>query len=243
MTTDQQERIDRANAMSRRKNREAGIPDMELGDRHEPVDYFAQVGFFWLLDQIGGPSDPDYDWSEELDSDVRCRKAREDYLAARKVDHQRIADWFRAAKVTPHQFGDGCKIGNVHINWPERIPATKTWSGNQTLAKIVLARIEELPARVSDIMVTEAALTGPSGLDRRTAVTALEAGFSTAKTKTKIVTAIGKELLGILGLESLPITVYPDRSLEYVASGVRYRFRREERGDYYGRWSQAEKQQ
>lgn len=227
------ERVAQAEKRHRQRNREVGIPDMELGERHLPHEYFAQVGYHWLLEHIGGMSEPNHDWSDEIDTEARCEQARADYLAARKADHQRVLDWLRAAEVKPRQNYDGCIIGGVLIAWPDRIPRLKTWAGNQSLAKIVKNYIAALPKTTRDVLAIEAPIKGSSGLDRGTATTALEDGFSVSELDMDRITAIG--------LETLPITVYPDRRLGYDAGGSRWIFEREDRNDYYGRWGTAER--
>ena len=55
------------------------------------------------------------------------------------------------------------------------------------------------------------------------------------------VTLVGMELLAIIGLETLAVTVYPDGTIGYDADESRWVFRIEDRNDYYGRWSTAER--
>lgn len=237
---------DRHRASTRRKNRESGIPDMDLGDRHEPIEYFAQVGFHWLLDRIGGPSEPAQDWSEEGGDE----RDHDRFIEARRQDHQRIADWLRDAKITPKPNDKaGCSIGDVYLNWPDRVPALKVWTGQMTLAKIAKKLQACIPAKVHDVLALISPLKGSSGLDRRAAPTALELGFSLNETGMAVETHVGIELLGIIGLETLPLTVYPDgRRIGYEADELRgvdksrWMFAVEDRGDYYGRWGTAERQ-
>lgn len=230
------ERVARFRAKDRERNRQAGIPDMELGDAHDPAEYFAQVGYHWLLDRIGR-SDPDYDWSEEGGDD----DDRQKFLAARRLDHQRVADWLRAAEVKDHPHCHGCKIGDVRIAWADRVPALKTWAGQQTLAKLVKIRQKALPKKVEDVLACKAPIRGSSGLYKPCATTALEDGFSVDVLGMDRVTPVGMELLAIIGLETLTITVYPDGTLGYDADDSRWVFRIENRNDYYGRWGMAER--
>lgn len=240
------DRLARIRATQRERNRKAGIPDMELSGRHEPAEYFAQVGFRWVLERIG-PTEPVQDWSDEGGDDGD----RQEYLAARRRDHQRVADWLRDAEVKPIANRNGCDIGDVRVMWPDRVPSLKVWSGQQTLAKIVKQRQQALPKEVADVLACEAAISGSSGLYKPCATTALEDGFSVDALGIRRVTLVGMELLAIIGLETLPITVYPDRSIGYdaaegpaesVTKACRYLFRVEDRNDYYGRWSTAERE-
>lgn len=223
----------------RRRQREAGVPDMELWPVHEPLDYFAQVGFFALLDHIGGPTQPDYDWSRDTEDERQQEEARRLYCEARRTDHQRLTDWLRRAKVTPRQHYDGCRIADLRLYWPDRVPRLKTWSGHQSLARLASDRIKALPPDVPDLLTVAAPLQGASGLDRMAAPTSLETGWSANDLLIPTVTRIGAELLAMIGLERLPITIYPDLVMEYTAGGARWRVQREDRDGYYGRWSQA----
>lgn len=227
-------------AMRRQRNRDAGIPDMELGDRHEPCDYFAQVGFRWVLDRIGR-AQPDHDWSEE----GGYPEDRQRYLDARRSDHQRVADWLRSLDVAPPGNSEGAKltdeIGDLYLTWPRRVPAIKVWAGQLTLAKIIKKLQKALPKQVPDIMAAEATVTGATGIDRFSAPTSLEVGFSLNGTNTKIVARVGVELLACLGLEQVPLLLYPDRRIGYWAGGEHYAFRVEPREQYYRRFGEAER--
>lgn len=235
--TERLDRIAHYAATTRRRNREAGIPDMELGCRHEPAEYFAQVGFRWLLERIGR-AEPDHDWSEEGGDE----SDRQRFLEARRLDHQRIADWLRDADVSPIPNRNGTNFGGVRVMWPDRVPALKVWSGQQTLPKLINQRQQALPKQVSDVLACKAAISGSSGLHKPCATTAIEDGFSVDALKMKRVTLVGMELLAILGLETLPITVHPDgHRLGYEGAGQRWIFSIEDRNDYYGRWGTAER--
>lgn len=238
MTTEPErlERVARFAAKERERNRAAGIPDMELGERHEPAEFFAQIGFRWVLEKIG-QSEPVQDWSEEGGND----SDRQEYLAARRRDHQRVADWLREAEVRPIPNRNGADIGGVRVMWPDRVPALKVWAGKQTLAKIVAQRQKALPKEVGDVLTAEAGIGGSSGLYKPCATTALEDGFSVDAAGMKRVTRIGMELLAIIGLETIPVTVHPDGFLSYEAGESRWLFRIEDRNDYYGRWGTAER--
>ncbi|MBV8091948.1 MAG: hypothetical protein JO110_01690, partial [Acetobacteraceae bacterium] len=166
---------------------------------------------------------------------------REKFLAARRVDHQRVADWLREAEVTAIPNRHGCEIGGVRIMWADRVPALKVWAGQQTLAKLVKQRQKALPKKVEDVLACESPISGSSGLYKPCATTALEDGFSIDAAGMQRLTLVGMELLAILGLETLAITVYPDGALGYDADGSRWTFRIEDRNDYYGRWSMAER--
>lgn len=221
---------------TRQRNREDGIPDMQVGDGHHPAHYCAQVGWRWLLAHIGGPSEPADDWSQEGGDDGD----RAQYLAARRMDHQRVADWLRAARVRAITDRDGCHIGDVTITWPDRAPQLAVWAGQQTLARLVAQRQRAMPENVTDVMAIEAPIKGASGIGPG-ASTALEVGFSIDDNDMMRVTAVAVELLAIIGAETMPITLMPDGRIAYDTSdGARFAFRVERRGQsYYRRWGMA----
>ncbi len=229
-------RVARASVKSRERNRAAGIPDLELGGRHEPCEWFAQLGFFVVLEKIGR-SEPEEDWSEEGGDETDRRK----FLEARRADHERIAAWLKEAQISPIAHRDGADVGGIRLMWPDRVPALKVWSGRQTLAGLAKQRRNALAKNVSDVFSFEVGIKGASGLDKGTASTPREDGFSCDALGMERVTRVGMELLAMIGLETVPITVYPDGSLEYEAGGSRWRFCIEDRNQYYGRFGTAER--
>ena len=235
--TERVRRVVAMQAKARERNRSAGIPDMEVGDRHEPCEWFSEIGFAAILDRLGRAA-PDADWSEEGGT----YEDREAFLGARRLDHQRVANWLREAVVTPIRHRNGVIMGDVRIMWPDRVPRLKTWAGRQSLVQIIRQRQQALPDEVPDVLACEAAISGASGIDRGSATTSLEDGFSVDAVGMKRVTRIGMELLAIVGLETLPITVHPDgRSLSYEAAGSRWIFAVEARNKYFSRWGRAER--
>lgn len=234
--TERQERIARFRAKERERNAAAGIPDMDPGDRHEPAEWFAQLGFFAIIDKIGR-SEPEHDWSD----DGGDERDHDTFVAARRQDHQRVADWLRAANVKAIANRNGIAMNDDQIRWVDRVPALKVWAGQQTLAKIFATRQKALPAEVTDLIGCTVAIGGSSGLYKPCATTALEDGFSIDEAGMKRVTPIGVELLAIIGIDTVPLTVYPDGRIAYEVDGVRFAFRIEDRNDYYGRWGTAER--
>lgn len=84
-------------------------------------------------------------------------------------------------------------------------------------------------------------MSGASGIDGRAASTALEDGFSKNELGIATVTRIGVEMLAAIGIETVPLIVYPDGRIGYDAQEPRYVFRIEPRNEYYGRWGRSEK--
>lgn len=232
---ERQARLDRGSRKERAKNREAMIPDMEPGP-HQPAEWFAELGWHHILSLIG-QNDPVDDWSE----DGGTQEHHDLWLKARAADAKRVRDWMLAQEIGPIAHSDGVRIGHFFARWPDRIPGLKTWSGNQSLPKIMRKYQSALAALGDvDLMACTAPIGGASGMDRGTAVTALDLGFSAYATGMDVETRIGMEMLAVVGLEIAPITVFPDSSFVYGAGGKMWRFRREERNHYYGRWAMAE---
>lgn len=199
-----------------------------------PCEHFALIGKAWILERIG-QSEPTTDWSLEggYESD------HDKYVAARLRDEQRIADWLREQKPKEIPNRNGMDFGDLRIMWPDRVPALKAWAGQQTLAKITKARQKLLKDEIMDVMAFEAALSGTSGIDASVATTALEDGFSADALGMERVTRVGMELLAIVGLNTIPITVYPDGKIGYDHEGWHWVFRNEKRNEYYWRWGMA----
>lgn len=223
-------------AMQRARRRAEHIPDMELGDSHLPCDWFAQVGFFRVLDYIGR-AQPEMDWAAEGAHPWH----HEQYLAARLRDHQRVADWLRDAAVEP-LYNDRNQVdyGGLTITWPARIPQLRPWSGQQTLLTLIRTRQSAIPAEVTDIMAPEGAINGASGIDPDVATDAIDDGFSVNALNMLRVTRVCVELLAMIGVDQVPITIYPDGRLGYQAHGDQWAFRCEVRDSrYYKRWGEA----
>jgi hypothetical protein len=237
---ERRERLDRSEAKRRARNRESLIPDMEP-ERHEPAEWFAEVGYHAILKEIG-KTQPDYDWSEELDSTEGCKQARADYLAARKRDMERVIDYLRTAEVRPMHHRDGAMFGTRRLAWVDRMRSLKTWAGPQTLAKLIESRQKAMKGDIVDAMTFEAPMSGASGFDRRVGAArpALENGFSVDETGMKSMTLVALELLAVIGLETIALSVQTDGAFIYEAGGKRWRFKTESRNDYYGRWGSAE---
>lgn len=199
-----------------------------------PCEHFAEIGKELVLDKIG-KSEPDHDWSEEGGNESDHEK----YVAARLKDEQRIADWLKKQSVKQLLNYNGMDFGGNRIMWPDRVPCLKAWAGQQTLSKITQDRQKALGEDLTDILSFEAPVAGASGIDKSVAGTALEDGFSANAIGMQRVTRVGMELLAILGIDTLPITAYPDGKIGYDHSGWHWVFSIEKRNEYYWRWGMA----
>lgn len=215
-----------------------GIMDVHLYPEHQPCDYFAKVGYEIILNRIGHTQpfgqigDPD----EGFDAAA--------FRAARFDENIRVATELGEAKISKLFGRRGIFIGSHAVRWPDRIPSLVTWAGRQTLENIALSRqdaVGPMTLGVGPLSEYIAQLGGASGFDGSFAPTQLEVGFDVTNAHQMTMgVRIYIELLAIIGLETIPITIYPDgRSFGYEAGGRKWKFAMEPRGDYYGRWSTA----
>lgn len=235
--TERLERVRRSESNRVIRNLERGVLDADLHPFHQPCDYFALVAYEAILAVIG-QTNPVDDEDDE---------ASDEYLTARADENRRVAIYLRDSDAAKLIHGEGAKFGRYSIRWPDRIPRLKTWAGKQNLLNIITVRknLIDPAAAITPLHTFFAPVGGASGIDAAAAPTSLEAGFSlTALKQAGALKTIGAriyiELLAIIGAEITPIVVYPDGcSFGYYASGRRWKFRMESRGDYYGRWGMA----
>ena len=196
----------------------------------EPVDYLAAVGYWHVLGDAQSPvADEDDPGSWE---------------SARAADHRLVRERLTAEK--PEQrSGDKQGIASpFRITWPDRMPGLRTWSGNQTLAKLIAKMqsaltIEALSEAGNDLATVCVPLKGTSGLDRSAAQTALEMGFSANELDMPIYQRVAVELLAIIGLETLPLVSWDTRKCGWIHDGRLWRMTVEHRIEGYYRWGQA----
>jgi hypothetical protein len=201
----------------------------------DPLKFLAPIGLSRVIEMTGGESPID---DEAGDDDLDTERHRQHLRHS-----ERFAEWI--GKQDVRDLGPnaaGCRIGPIYITWPDRLPGLVTWSGQQSLKKIV-ARWALLAAKCTgDIYEFTAAETGVTGIDPATAVTTLDVGFSLNALKIPIVQRVGLELLAIIGLESLPLVSWPRerkhaRSCGLIHDGICYRLVVEHREGYYYRWT------
>lgn len=88
-----------------------------------------------------------------------------------------------------------------------------------------------------DLFAIEIALAGTSGIDPRTAVDPIDAGFSLHATDTLVYQRAALELLAIIGLQQVPLISFGSRWCGFLHGGRVWHFRIEMRaGGYYARW-------
>jgi hypothetical protein len=124
------------------------------------------------------------------------------------------------------------------ITWPDRVPGLVTWSGKQTLPRLICdAQAALRAARTPDLIEARAARKGVSGLDPSVCHSALDVGFSLAVQGIPVVQRPGVELLAIVGLETVPLVSFERRVCGYLYEGRIWRFSVERRGEHgYHQW-------
>ncbi|ADG70106.1 hypothetical protein Plim_4299 (plasmid) [Planctopirus limnophila DSM 3776] len=155
-----------------------------------------------------------------------------------RCEQGRIVQDLIDAKVTPWPNRSGCKW-IIPITWPDRVPGLVTWTGQMTLPKIINGMIDALKKAkdVEDIRAFQAPMTGATGFDLRTAIEPLDAGFSLDKLGMPIMRRVGLELLGIIGLQTLPLVSLGGRKAGVIYRGKMYQFPVLPRsGGYYHKW-------
>lgn len=193
-------------------------------------EYLAQVGYTWLL---GSPHQP----ADEDDADAIAE--------ARQRDHDLVIERLLETKAEARVYESRGVNWICEVTWPDRVPGLITWSGQQTLPKLIAARqaaaSESLgfEDQARNPLTLTAALSGASGLDPQACVDAIDAGFSISKLGVLIVQRPALELLAVLGLEQVPLVSFAARSCAFVHNGTLWRFDVHAReGGYYHRWGE-----
>ena len=186
------------------------------------AEYLARIGFDSLVGARTQPRDEDDPASER---------------EAEAIDHRRVADMLRAASV-PKDDSHGNVTWLKRITWPSRMPGLKTWAGNQTLAKVIYARVKLLGSQpIDDLLTFGAPMKGASGIDGLTCPDAIDIGFSPHDLGMEVMSRPGLELLAIVGLESVPLVSWDLRVCGFLHDGRVWQFDVETRsGGYYHRW-------
>lgn len=191
--------------------------------------HLARLGFAALC---GKPTAPDHVENEEPDEE-----AVED---ARLIDHRKVLFALRQ-KAEKYQFGSGVKWCGLTIDWPDRMPGLVTWSGQQSLAKIIVWHQETLPADedCDDLYTFQCPFSGATGLDSNCARDPIDVGYSPNHLLEPIPQFPAAELLAIIGLATVPLVSFSRRECGFIDGDTIYRFHVESRsGGYYHRWGQ-----
>lgn len=185
-------------------------------------EYLARIGFDAMIETCTPAADEDDPDSIE---------------AARLADHAIVRGKILGTKATPLAGRDGAKW-IVEINWPDRIPGLKSWTGQMTLPKLI-RRLQDL-LRTSDepdLFAVSVPAVGVSGIDALSCVDALDAGFSVSRLEMPVFQRPALELLAILGLQQLPLISFAPRVCGFLHDGQVWKMPLHARdGGYYFRF-------
>lgn len=193
-----------------------------------PCELLARIGFDALNTSPANQYDfPDYDDDREYSA------------LAQIADHCSVADRMRESELTDNQNYNGVVWLGRRIDWPDRVPAMKTWAGQMSLKKIIGKFVKSLGKQpINDLFAFRAPLKGASGLDSRSCPNAIDVGFSlNAHPEMLVEMRPGIELLAVIGLQQMPILSFARRDVGILYDGKIYRWRIEKRdGGYLSRW-------
>jgi hypothetical protein len=191
-------------------------------------DYLAKIGYAWLLGNAHKPAD-EYD--------------PESVGGAKRLDDETVISRLLSTKAEARPYESQGARWICEVTWPDRLPGLVTWSGQQTLPKLIAARQGAIKASLAggdgdrDPLTLTAALPGASGIDPLACVDAIDAGFSPGRLGILIEQRPAVELLAVLGLEQVPLVSFEARSCGFIHDDVLWRFAVEAReGGYYHRW-------
>lgn len=185
------------------------IASIYAAAQHSPAEHFAGIGYDYLAPLVTGDGPGDED--EDENPGAQRRWMDEQILALlrgeqRKEKAKRKEDKPLAAEVRE----DAVKFAGRRITWHRALPDMRVWAGGATLEKIIQRRQDALwehplPAGVS-LLAWRVPLRTTSGLDPRSVVKAIDAGFSVDALDMMIESFAAAELLAVLGMEIGPIT-------------------------------------
>jgi hypothetical protein len=222
-------------AITRRQSRYYDWPE------HSPCEHFAAAGYQHLMPAASAM----YQWLPEFEDDMAAAKAAEQ----RAVLSLLIADFEpppkRKKKTADEESAEKpIKFAGLWHDWPMTLPRLKVWAGNASLGTIIRARIEAINAAGDldcDIMQWRQPIAGASGLDPRTCISALDAGFSLNEAGMKVQAFCAAELLAIVGLQVSPITRFARNEYGYLAGEKWFSFevRKRPGQDYFRQFCMA----
>lgn len=201
---------------------------------HSPCEHFARVGLEWLSARLAP------DESDDSDIDPFWVWRRPVLLAL--AGEQPAKKKARRSKSDEGERDGIASLAGQKIGWHMALPELKVWAGQLTLQSIVDARRAAIHDAIAvidrdppDPLDWRLPIGGASGIDPRSCVTALDAGFSPDALGMDIVTYCAAELLATLGMEISPITRFSHRVYGYQTpdSGDWWQFGIANRGGYY----------
>lgn len=203
--------------------------------QHSPCEHFARVGYDAIAATI--EIDASYPHDEDADDwDARVRQWRDGRVLAVLIGERPKSR--KEREVDPDAKEPSVSLAGHRITWPVGLPELKIWAGRATLETLVddrRAKLHETPMPVGTTLYDWVApYKTMSGLDPRTASTALDIGFSPAKLGMEIDTYVASELLAVVGMELGPIIRYGRKEYGYFGpDGGQWTFSVVERDGYH----------
>src|SRR5882724_1560884 len=194
-----------------------------------PCELLAKIGFDAL-----NTSPANHSSFSDYDDD------REHSALAVIADHRAIANRMRDSELSDNANYQGAKWLGHLIDWPDRVPALKTWAGQMSLKKIIAKFVKSLGKEpIDDLFAFRAGLKGGSGMDASVCPNAIDAGFSLADhPEILIEMRPGVELLAVIGLQHVRLMSFARQEVGILFDNKIYRWAIEKRdGGYLRRWS------
>lgn len=193
-------------------------------------EYLARVGFLHLLLDYEEPCIEEGDES----AIAEALRARHSYVLRKLI----------ASTPEPIPNSQGLRW-IVRVTWPDRVPGLVTWSGQQSLSKIIVKNQVQLRKQKPGCNLYELRTycETSSGIDARACPNSIDLGFNPRRHGILIEQRPAMELLAIVGLETLPLLSFGFRRCGFLHDGKAWMFEVETRdGGYYHRWGQVKGQ-
>lgn len=193
-----------------------------------PCELLARIGFDAL-----NTSPANHGTFADYDED------RDHSAMAVIADHRNIADRMRESELSDNPNYNGATWMGHLIDWPDRVPAVKSWAGQMSLKKIIAKFVKSLgKAPIDDLFAFRAGLKGASGIDARVCPNAIDVGFNLPDHPDMLIEMRpGVELLAMIGMQHVPIVSFARREVGVMHDSKLYRWQIEKRdGGYLRRW-------
>ena len=217
-----------------------------------PCDHFARHGYAYLSARI--PDDHPEPWPDD-EAEDDCPGSQADWEQRAVLAMIRGERPAKSPKKGPKpkepEEGEAPRerpldLAGVRIHWPNSLPQLAVWRGATSTLESIIAKRQaacwaaELPFGVG-LIDWRLPLPTQSGIDPRSCVNAIDAGFSPNVAGMDIIAYPAAELLAVVGMEVTPITRIGYEHYAYRDPlGSEWQVRIEERaGTHYRRLSYA----
>jgi len=191
---------------------------MLYGREHEPIEHFALAGYNSLARRIADYStQPDDEEDDSLRSQDRWRDEQ--------ILEMLRAGWPSVKRARRKQSDESPRekvllFAGQKIDWHLGLPELKVWSGQASLESIIDARVQAIRSHRlpedATLIDWRVPMGTASGLDARSAVNAIDVGFSPTALGMDVFTFAAAELLGIVGMVVWPIMRFGYREYGYL---------------------------